>query len=84
MANDRFQTDKDINNNNQFRRTDSDKASQLGPSSPSERKTSHPQTEGLTSSADNDMDRIMTNQHNLQQDADEAQSDGSLSFPEGK
>lgn len=84
MADDRLQTNKDIHKNNEFRRTDSDKASQLGPSSPSERRTDHPQAEGSASSADNDMDRVTTMQHNLQEDADEAQSDGDLSFPEGK
>jgi hypothetical protein len=73
-----------IENNNDYRVTGSDKASQLGPSSPSERRTQHPQKEGHQSSADNDMDRQTTQQHNLKEDADEAQSDGSLSFPEGK
>jgi hypothetical protein len=81
---DRHQQSEDITNSNDFRRTDSDKASQLGPSSPSERKTDHPQAEGAASSADNDMDRQTTMQHNLQKDAEQAQSDGNLSFPEGK
>jgi len=78
------QNSEDLSNNSKFRITESDKASQLGPSSPSERRTDHPQAEGAASSADNDMDRMTTMQHNLQKDADEAQSDGSLSFPEGK
>lgn len=81
---DRNQHSEEIQNNNNFRRTDSDKASQLGPSSPSKRTTDHPQTEGAASSADNDMDRQTTIQHNLKKDAEEAQSDGNLSFPEGK
>lgn len=72
-----IKTDRD------FRVTGSDKANQVGPSSPTERTTDQPQQEGFSSSADNDMDRI-TQQHNLQEDADEAQSDGNISFPEGK
>jgi hypothetical protein len=76
--------DKSIENKNRYKETGSDKASQLGPSSPSERKTDQPQTEGYRSSADNDFDRVTTNQNNLQEDADEAQSDGNISFPEGK
>lgn len=83
MAN-KTQQSEEISNDNQFRRTDSDKASQLGPSSPSERRTDHPQAEGAASSADNDMDRTSRMPENLQEDAEEAQSDGSLSFPAGK
>jgi len=75
---------KKIENNDNYRRTGSDKANQLGPSSPAERRTQHPQAEGYASSADNDMDRQTTTQPNLQSDADEAQSDGNLNFPEGK
>ncbi len=75
---------KEIENNQDFKRTDSEKANQLGPSSPYDRTSDHPQSEALASSADNDMDRQTSNEHNLQQDADEAQSDGNLSFPEGK
>lgn len=67
-----------------FKRTGSDKANQLGPSSPFERSSSHPQADAAASSADNDMDRQTNTQHNLQEDAEEAQSDGNLSFPEGK
>lgn len=81
---DKKQDSKDITKNNEFRRTDSDKANQVAPSSPSETTSSHPQAKGAASGADNDMDRITTMQHNLQKDADEAQSDGNLSFPEGK
>ncbi len=75
---------KEIENNQDFKRTDSDKPNQLGPSSPYNRTSDHPQSEASASSADNDMDRQTSNEHNLQQDADEAQSDGNLSFPEGK
>jgi hypothetical protein len=74
----------EILNKSDFKRTGSDKANQLGPSSPYERSSSHPQADASASSADNDMDRQTTMQDNLQEDADEAQSDGSLSFPEGK
>lgn len=74
----------EIVNRTDFKRTDSDKANQLGPSSPYERSSSHPQADAAASSADNDMDRQTSTQHNLQQDAEEAQSDGNLSFPEGK
>jgi hypothetical protein len=43
------------------------------------------QVRGAASSADNDEDRVAEQQSlNLQKDADEAQSDGDLSFPEGK
>jgi hypothetical protein len=76
--------DKTVNNNSDFKRTGSDKANQLGPSSPYERSSQHPQSDAAASSADNDMDRQTTTQHNLEQDAEEAQSDGNLSFPEGK
>lgn len=73
-----------INNDREFKRTDSDKANQLGPSSPYEKTSQHPQSDAAHQSADNDMDRQTTKEHNLQKDADEAQSDGNLSFPEGK
>jgi hypothetical protein len=75
---------KPAGNDHQFRTTGSDKANQLGPSSPAERTTNHPQAEGAASSADNDMDRQTNTQSNLEPDAEEAQSDGNLSFPEGK
>jgi hypothetical protein len=77
---------KTVENNRDFKRTDSDKANQLGPSSPNEELSSdHPQSTAARQSADNDMDR-QTNmeQQNLEKNADEAQSDGNLSFPEGK
>lgn len=74
----------EIVNKPEFRRTDSDKANQLGPSSPYNRSSNHPQSDASASSADNDMDRQTSMPHNLQKDADEAQSDGNLSFPEGK
>ncbi len=67
-----------------FKRTDSDKANQLGPSAPYGRSSDKPQADAAASSADNDMDRQSTGHENLQADADEAQSDGNLSFEEGK
>jgi cytoskeletal protein RodZ len=83
MAN-RNRNNDEIVNNDSFKRTGSDKANQVAPSSPSEKVSQQPQTDAAASSADNDMDRMTTMQHNLQKDADEAQSDGNLSFPEGK
>lgn len=83
MANRNSDKDNIVNTNN-FKITGSDKANQVAPSSPSDRTSQHPQTDASVSSADNDMDRKTTMQHNLQKDADEAQSDGNLSFPEGK
>ena len=75
---------KSIENNHDFKRTGSDKANQLGPSSPYERSSSgNPQADAAGQSADNDMDRI-SSWHNLEKDADEAQSDGNLGFPPGK
>ncbi len=75
---------KDIVNNDGFQRTESEKANQLGPSSPYEDGSRNPQEGAAAQSADNDGDRLTNMQHNLQKDADEAQSDGNLSFPEGK
>lgn len=73
-----------IENNRDFKRTGSDKANQLGPSSPYKISGSgHPQSDAAEQSADNDMDR-QTTQQGLKDDADEAQSDGNLGFPEGK
>jgi hypothetical protein len=69
---------------NSFTQTDSDKANQLAPSSPSESTSKHPQADAAASSADNDMDRMSPGSQNQQEDAEEAQSDGNLSFPEGK
>ena len=71
-------------NDREFKRTDSDKANQLGPSSPFKKASKHPQSDAAHQSADNDMDRRTSSQHNLKKDADEAQSDGNISFPEGK
>lgn len=82
---DKQQNRDEIVNKQEYRQTDSEKANQLGPNSPyKDRDSSHPQAEAAQQSADNDMDRQTTTQHNLQEDADEAQSDGNLSFPEGK
>jgi hypothetical protein len=81
-----MESKKPIEHNRDFKRTDSDKANQLGPSSPNEQLASdHPQSDAARQSADNDMDRQASmQQQNLEKDADEAQSDGNLSFPEGK
>lgn len=80
--------DKNDNQNidikNKFKISGSEKANQVGPSSPSDRTTDHPQAEAYASSADNDMDRLATSEGNLQNDPNEAQDDGNLSFPEGK
>jgi hypothetical protein len=73
-----------IINKNSSSQTGSDKANQPAPSSPSERTSKHPQVDAATSSADNDMDRMTSEPQNQQEDAEEAQSDGNLSFPEGK
>lgn len=82
---DKRQNRDEIVNKQEYRQTDSDKANQLGPHAPyKDRDSSHPQAEAAHQSADNDMDRQTSAQHNLQKDADEAQSDGNLSFPEGK
>jgi hypothetical protein len=56
---------------------------------PQNRKVNSPvdedyQTKAAAQSADNDTDRRTSAHHNLQDDAEEAQSDGNLSFPEGK
>jgi hypothetical protein len=80
----RTQHEDGIFNKNRFRQTGSDKANQVAPSSPSGRTPQHPQADAAASSADNDMDQMTPGTQNLQEDADEAQSDGSLSFPEGK
>jgi hypothetical protein len=79
-----MEDNKKINNDRGFKRTDSDKANQLGPSSPYEKSSSHPQSDAANQSADNDMDRRTTSQDELKNDAEEAQSDGNLGFPEGK
>ncbi|HEX6914283.1 MAG TPA: hypothetical protein VF145_03530 [Chitinophagaceae bacterium] len=83
------ETKSDIENNVDFRRTGSEKANQLGPSSPYERNTDDPQGHAARSGADNDADRLTEEQeaalhHGLRKDADQAQHDGNLSFPEGK
>lgn len=70
--------------NNEFKRTDSEKANQISSSSPHETSSKHPQSDAAGQSADNDMDRQTTHQPNLKKDADEAQSDGNLGFPPGK
>jgi len=74
----------EIMNQSDFKVSGSDKANQLGPSSPYDKNSSHPQSDAAASSADNDMDRQTSAENNLQKDAEEAQSDGNLSFPEGK
>jgi hypothetical protein len=71
---------KDRKQENPGRQSDN----QSSPLSSPERRAGNPQAEGSASSADNDMDRLTNQQHNLEPDAEEAQSDGNLSFPEGK
>jgi hypothetical protein len=61
----------------------------LGLGDPENRRTDSPvspdsQARSASQSADNDMDKQTNVQHNAQNDAEEAQSDGNLSFPEGK
>ena len=67
--------------------TGSKQAGQIAPSSPFQDDSDNrrdPQAHAAAGSADNDMDRLTEEHHNLQKDAEEAQSDGNLSFPEGK
>jgi hypothetical protein len=80
-----MERNKDIvDTNDGFRRTGSEKAGQLAPSSPYDDSSRNTQADAADQSADNDGDRLPEAKHNLQKDAEEAQSDGNLSFPEGK
>lgn len=75
----------DIIRDRDYTRPDSDKANQIGQSSPYHGNTTdRPQDEAARSAADNDGDKPAGGTDHLKKDADEAQSDGNLSFPEGK
>lgn len=79
-----MERDEDIVHDEGFKKTGSEKAGQLAPSSPYGDGPGNTQAGAAAQSADNDEDRVADIQQSLQNDADAAQHTGNLSFPEGK